>query len=144
MIVCWTDGAGKSHIDVEGIDYKVGVMGCGVVVKDDGKLLFESSFPLPYLTTSNVAEWSAFIACLKYLKGEGISDQLVTVMLDSKLVVNQFNGVWRVKKPHLKPYAKKAAYLSKGLKLAVVWVSRKKNTEADYLSKIGREKFFQD
>ncbi len=51
--------------------------------------------------TNNVAEYTAIVRALKdcLVRSRG----RVRVHSDSQLCINQINGSWRVKKPHLRP-----------------------------------------
>jgi ribonuclease HI len=51
---------------------------------------------------------------------------------DSKLVVDQVNGLWKVNKDSLKPFNLEAkALLSKFQSVNVEWIPREMNTKAD-------------
>jgi probable phosphoglycerate mutase len=51
--------------------------------------------------TNNEAEYRALIAALEYCAAQGI--RVPTIRMDSALVVNQVNGGWKCKMPHLRP-----------------------------------------
>lgn len=54
--------------------------------------------------TNNVAEYRTLIAALQRLQseiGENVPGASVQVLGDSKLVINQTNGDWKIKKPWL-------------------------------------------
>ena len=53
------------------------------------------------VTTNNVAEYKALIAGLEAAAPFGA--QCVRVRADSKLVIEQVKGGWKVKQPHLRP-----------------------------------------
>ena len=46
--------------------------------------------------TNNIAEWNGLIEALKLARKLGWKD--VKILGDSQLVVNQFNGLWQIKK----------------------------------------------
>ena len=48
--------------------------------------------------SSNVAEYAALILALKYLKKHGYFDKSILVRGDSKLVIKQMSGKWKIKK----------------------------------------------
>jgi ribonuclease HI len=84
------------------------------------------------VTTNNVAEYKAFIAGVDAAARIG-SSRLV-VRADSKLVIEQLAGRWKIKHPNLKPLAieakrKLAAWPSVELR----HVPREQNTAADAL-----------
>jgi ribonuclease HI len=84
-------------------------------------------------TTNNVAEWSGFVAALDAAIEAGAHD--VEIRADSELVVKQFNGVYRVKGPHLARYLVEAKEKARRIpRLRVVHVPREENREADRLA----------
>lgn len=84
-------------------------------------------------TTNNVAEWKGFLAALDAALETGAAD--VEIRADSELVVKQFNGVYRVKAPHLVPYLVDAKEKARRIaRLRVVHVRREENREADRLA----------
>jgi ribonuclease H / adenosylcobalamin/alpha-ribazole phosphatase len=111
-----------------------GPAGYGAVVRDadTGELLAETSGGLG-TTTNNVAEYSGLIAGLRAAVKEGA--QSAEARLDSKLVVEQMNGRWQVKQPHLRPLVSEAAELSRQLgEVRYTWVPRARNAHADRLA----------
>ena len=72
---------------------------------------------------SNVMEYIAVIAALEraMVSGETL------VLSDSTLVVNQINGVWKVKSQNLFPLAIAARNLMRQAKCKVEYVPREKN-----------------
>jgi ribonuclease HI len=84
--------------------------------------------------TNNVAEWAALEAGLAYLLDQGIT-RAVTCRGDSRLVVQQVNGVWRCKKAHLQAYLDRVSILLEEFDSWLVeWVPREENAEADLLT----------
>jgi ribonuclease HI len=83
--------------------------------------------------TNNVAEYQALIDGLKAVV-EWKPDRL-EVLLDSKLVVEQVNGRWKVKEPDLKELHRLALELLKpfGDRATVHHVERAQNKAADKL-----------
>ena len=86
--------------------------------------------------TNNIAEWAGLTAAIRYLKNVGWKGNL-TILGDSKLVINQLNGKWRCKKEHLQPYLEESTSLLKGMNWTAEWVPRSKNQNADLLSRRG-------
>ncbi|PZS09465.1 MAG: hypothetical protein DLM55_06375 [Acidimicrobiales bacterium] len=116
-----------------------GPAGYGAVVRDfqTGQVLAERSESLG-VTTNNVAEYSALIA------GLGAAAQLgaeqVEVRMDSKLVVEQMAGRWKVKHPNMRPLALQAQQLARKFsQISYVWVPRAKNTDADRLANLAMD-----
>ncbi len=112
----------------------------GAVIKtENGQLLFEISQRLGK-TTNNIAEYTAVIFALEKLK-ENISklqfdsETIFQFFLDSKLVVNQLNGLYKVKENHLRELVIKVRGLEQeiGGKIYYSLIPREKNFEADRL-----------
>lgn len=72
----------------------------GVSASSEGETIFEIS---KYIgeTTNNVAEYSAVIEALSFLRDHNLSAKQVTFILDSELIVRQIMGVYKVKQSHL-------------------------------------------
>lgn len=84
--------------------------------------------------TNNVSEWEALILALEHCIREGVN--VLMVRGDSKLVVNQANGSWKVEHPNMKPLkAKVDALLEKFGAVSFEWIPREENTEADAASR---------
>jgi ribonuclease HI len=109
----------------------------GVVVESpNGRLIDSRSASIGH-ATCNQAEWEAFVRCLELAKEHGASK--VRVIGDSRLVVEQANGRWKVKKPHLKPFHKRAVELMAGFAaVEVLWGPRHLNHIADTAAREAR------
>ena len=84
------------------------------------------------VTTNNVAEYRALIAGLE--AAEPFGARRMCVRADSKLVVEQVKGTWKVKQPHLRPLLEQArALLKRYQHVDLQHVPRAQNTEADAL-----------
>jgi ribonuclease HI len=84
------------------------------------------------ITTNNVAEYRALIAGLEAAAQFGA--RRVRVRADSKLVIEQVKGAWKVKQPHLRPLLEEARTLLAGYaEVDLQHVPRAENTEADAL-----------
>lgn len=84
-------------------------------------------------TSNNVAEYYGLIKLLEKLVELGV--RTAEVYGDSQLVINQINGVFRVRSSRLKPLYERAIELLNAIESAkVVWIPREMNTEADRLS----------
>ena len=83
-------------------------------------------------TTNNVAEYTAVIEGLKLAQTRGVTD--LEVKLDSKLVVHQLNGDWKIKSDSLRGLAVEAKRLLNRFRSAKLeQVPRGKNSDADRL-----------
>jgi probable phosphoglycerate mutase len=102
----------------------------GAVLKDaaTGELIAERAETLG-VATNNVAEYSGLIAGLE-LYAEHAAGADLEVRMDSKLVVEQMSGRWRVKHPDLQPLHQRAADLvPPGTRFT--WIPRERNSHAD-------------
>jgi len=85
-------------------------------------------------TTNNIAEYEAFSYSLNWLCKQTIPHATLIVWhLDSLLVVNQLNGLWRVKDKKLLPIYQKIVSLLKksGFKYRICHIPREQNAGAD-------------
>ncbi|HKM78855.1 MAG TPA: ribonuclease HI, partial [Candidatus Bathyarchaeia archaeon] len=116
-----------------------GVATYAYVIRDGYEKIAENSGlaaePYSENATNNVAEYTAYIRALENAKRLGLYGS-IEVQSDSQLLVNQLNGNWKVKKPHLAVLYEQAIQLGKEFSSATIkWVPREQNTEADRLSK---------
>ncbi|MFD0803406.1 reverse transcriptase-like protein, partial [Streptomonospora algeriensis] len=112
-----------------------GPAGFGAVVRDaaTGELLAEVAEPIGK-ATNNVAEYRGLIAGLAAASGLA-SGASVEARLDSKLVVEQMSGRWRVKHADLRPLVEEArAAAAAFAEVRYVWVPRAQNSHADSLA----------
>ncbi|GAA4559486.1 bifunctional RNase H/acid phosphatase [Planotetraspora kaengkrachanensis] len=111
-----------------------GPAGYGAVVKDaDGQVVAEAAESIGH-ATNNVAEYRGLIAGLEALVALGAEGSAVTVRMDSKLVIEQMAGRWKVKHEGLRPLALEAAALARRFRVTWTWIPREKNTHADRLA----------
>lgn len=112
-----------------------GPAGYGAVVRDagTGQVLAEVAEAIG-TATNNVAEYRALIAGLR-AAAELTARATVEVRMDSKLVVEQMSGRWRIKHPDLLPLAGEARRLAAGFAgVRYDWVPRERNAHADRLA----------
>jgi probable phosphoglycerate mutase len=83
------------------------------------------------VATNNVAEYRGLIAGLE-LAREHAPGADVEVRMDSKLVIEQMSGNWRIKHPSMKPLAASAGELAPP-GTTYTWVPRAANGDADRL-----------
>ena len=112
-----------------------GPAGYGALVTDGqtGEVLAELHDSLG-ITTNNVAEYSGLIAGLRAAAGLAPGAD-VQVRMDSKLVVEQMSGRWKIKHPALLPLAQAARAAAALLgPVTYAWVPRERNAHADRLA----------
>ncbi|MEU7911804.1 bifunctional RNase H/acid phosphatase [Microbispora bryophytorum] len=111
-----------------------GPAGYGAVVKDDaGRVLAEAAESIG-TATNNVAEYRGLIAGLRALLALGAEGAQVEVRMDSKLVIEQMAGRWKVKHEGLRPLALEAAGLARRFRVTWTWIPRERNSYADRLA----------
>ncbi|WP_062429526.1 bifunctional RNase H/acid phosphatase [Herbidospora daliensis] len=111
-----------------------GPAGYGAVVyAPDGEVVAEAAESIG-VTTNNVAEYRGLIAGLTALSGLGLDGVPVEVRMDSKLVIEQMAGRWKIKNEGLRPLATEAAALARRFRVTWTWIPRERNTHADALA----------
>ncbi|MBV6762693.1 bifunctional RNase H/acid phosphatase [Rhodococcus opacus] len=111
-----------------------GPAGYGTVVfaAADGAVLAERKESLGTVT-NNVAEYRGLIAGLEAAAELGASG--VDVRMDSKLVVEQMSGRWKVKHPDMIPLQRRASELARQFgSVTYTWIPRAENAHADRLA----------
>ena len=121
-----------------------GVAGYGALVRDTdtGALLAERAEPLGK-ESNNVAEYRGLIAGLEAALAIDPSAE-VHVRLDSKLVVEQMSGRWKIKHEDMRRLALQARDLVSGFTRAggsvrFEWIPRAENKAADALSNVAMD-----
>ncbi|MFG2663587.1 bifunctional RNase H/acid phosphatase [Streptomyces sp. NPDC048387] len=111
-----------------------GPAGYGAVVLDPvtGETLAERAEFIG-VATNNVAEYRGLIAGLKAAR-ELDPDAEVRVRMDSKLVVEQMSGRWKIKHPGMRPLAAEAATILPRGQVTYEWIPRERNKHADRLA----------
>jgi ribonuclease H / adenosylcobalamin/alpha-ribazole phosphatase len=105
----------------------------GALVKDadTGRLLAEEGTTIG-VASNNVAEYRGLIAGLR-MAAEVAPEADIEVRMDSKLVVEQMSGRWKIKHPDMKPLAMEANRLAP-FGTTYTWVPRELNKHADRLA----------
>jgi ribonuclease H / adenosylcobalamin/alpha-ribazole phosphatase len=105
----------------------------GVVIEDDQGMRLRGFHRWLGRATNNQAEYEALIEGLKAVTAW--KPDRLEVFLDSKLVVEQMNGRYRIKAPELAPLHQKASELMREFPdVAISHVERAKNRGADALA----------
>jgi ribonuclease H / adenosylcobalamin/alpha-ribazole phosphatase len=111
-----------------------GPAGYGAVVWDAERstVLAETKQSIGH-ATNNVAEYRALIAGLDDAAKLGATE--AAVFMDSKLVVEQMSGRWKVKHPDLvELHAEARTLASQFARISYAWVPRERNSHADRLA----------
>ncbi|MFF1547198.1 bifunctional RNase H/acid phosphatase [Streptomyces sp. NPDC058291] len=111
-----------------------GPAGYGSVVIDaaTGETLAERAEYIG-VATNNVAEYRGLLAGLRAAR-ELDAAARVRVRMDSKLVVEQMSGRWKIKHPDMKPLAAEAARVLPAGQVVYEWIPREQNKHADRLA----------
>ncbi|MFE9400819.1 bifunctional RNase H/acid phosphatase [Streptomyces sp. NPDC006530] len=111
-----------------------GPAGYGAVVLDPatGETLAEAAEFIG-VATNNVAEYKGLIAGLRAARALDPAAR-VRVRMDSKLVVEQMSGRWKIKHPDMKPLAAEAARVLPPSQVSYEWIPRERNKHADRLA----------
>ena len=123
-----------------------GIGGFGALVRDarTGRLLAERAGPLGKVS-NNVAEYTGLIEGLRaVLDLELAQDSTIEVRMDSKLVVEQMTGRWKIKHADMKRLALDARRLVDEVQrldgtVEFTWIPRERNAAADALSNDGMD-----
>jgi ribonuclease H / adenosylcobalamin/alpha-ribazole phosphatase len=105
----------------------------GALVKDadTGAVLAEEGTTIG-IASNNVAEYRGLIAGLT-MAAEVAPGAAIEVRIDSKLVVEQMSGNWKIKHPDMRPLAMQARRLAPP-GTTYTWVPREQNKHADRLA----------
>jgi ribonuclease H / adenosylcobalamin/alpha-ribazole phosphatase len=130
-----------AHVIVEadgGSRGNPGPAGYGALVRDagTGEVIAEAAESIGH-ATNNVAEYRGLIAGLElYL--EHTPDATLEVRMDSKLVIEQMSGRWKVRHPGMRPLAIRAQQLAP-FGTVWTWVPRENNRDADRLANLAMD-----
>lgn len=128
-LIIYTDGASRGN---------PGPASYGFTIADENNRLLYEEGKYIGTTTNNVAEYTAVLEALKYVKkAYGQRNLTLELYADSKLVVEQLAGRFKIKSPHLKLIIEEIKILRLELGGAVHGhVPRAKNTVADRLANL--------
>lgn len=111
-----------------------GPAGSGTVLvdKNTGELLVEIAHFIG-TATNNVAEYRALKAGIEAATQISTNGEL-EVRMDSKLVVEQMSGGWKIKHPDMQRLAMEIHAILRGRTVKWVWIPREQNSRADALA----------
>ena len=119
-----------------------GTAAYGILIKVDGAVVYSEGHLVVKGpdASNNVAEYAGFCAAVDWILTANLLG--VTIIRgDSKLVIEQLSGRWKVNGGRYLPYYYKAVHLLRILKertennVSLEWIRRDKNGECDELSK---------
>ncbi len=105
----------------------------GATIKDEGGNIIASISRRIGVTTNNQAEYRAIITALE--KAVSLGARQVILKSDSKLIVEQINGRYKIKNTALRPLYQEIVRLTGSLEnITISYVPRTRNAEADKLA----------
>lgn len=117
-----------------------GIAGSGSVLYDAPRatVLREQAYVVGKSATNNVAEYYGLLIGLEAARDYGATE--VAVYMDSKLVVEQMSGRWKIKHPDMQKLARRAKQVMSTFdSVTFQWVPREKNKKADALSNVAMD-----
>jgi probable phosphoglycerate mutase len=106
-----------------------GAAAYGAVVYENDKVIKEMGAFIGF-ASNNVAEYEGLIAGLSAVN-QIDPTATILVKMDSKLVVEQMSGRWKVKHPDMKAFVKKAFATHDPKLVSYQWIPREENSHAD-------------
>lgn len=119
--VVTADGGARSN--------PVGPAAYGAVVYENNEVVKELG-ALIGVASNNVAEYQGLIAGLRAVN-EIDPSATILVKMDSKLVVEQMSGRWKVKHPNMQKLVKEAFAAHDPTLVSYQWIPREENSHAD-------------
>jgi ribonuclease HI len=115
-----------------------GPAGAGVYIEAVDGRPAEELFEALGRATNNVAEYRALLLALA--RAGEMRAETVEILSDSLLLVQQINGIFKVKAAHLVPLVSDAVRRAKGFRrFSIRHVPREKNRLADRLANLGAD-----
>lgn len=107
------------------------------IIRDDGCRITSGAYiGFGKDISNNVAEYEGFIRILELILGWKKNKGVVLIYGDSKLVIEQMSGCWRIKQGIYLPFAYQAQQLVKKFpKIELRWIPRESNSVCDKLAK---------
>jgi len=111
-----------------------GPAGSGAVLidSDSGIILAEIALFIG-VATNNIAEYRAVLAAIE-LANEIAPDAKLLVRMDSKLVVEQMSGRWKIKNEGMQDMSSQMVKAIGSRQISFEWIPREKNSKADSLA----------
>ncbi|HBQ51009.1 hypothetical protein A3B42_00800 [Candidatus Daviesbacteria bacterium RIFCSPLOWO2_01_FULL_38_10] len=125
-LIIYTDGASRGN---------PGRASYGFTISDgENNLIYKEGKSIG-ITTNNVAEYTGVLEALKKAKKFSKSQSEIELFADSRLVVEQLSGNFKVKAPHLKPIFDQIKILEMEIgRVFYTHIPREKNSKADALA----------
>jgi ribonuclease HI len=122
----YTDGASRGN---------PGKSGAGGIIKNENGEIIGSVSEYLGIQTNNYAEYTSLLLAIEKCLELGINQSKIEIFMDSKLVVEQVNGGWKVKSENIKIINIKIMELLKFFNnVSINYIPREKNKHADLLA----------
>ena len=134
MIEVWFDGLCDKN--------PYGKGGVGAVIERNGEIvhIIAQYIGEGKYMSNNVAEYAALHSALLYLERLGLVDDEVIVYGDSRLVIEQMSGHWKITGGlYTRTALATKALLKCFPNITLHWIPREQNVRADELSRVGVE-----
>lgn len=134
-LIIYTDGASRGN---------PGNAAYGFTVSDKkGKLIYQEGRYIGF-STNNVAEYTGVLRALTYVERNISETSLVEVFADSRLIVEQLSGNFKIKNVSLKKIYQQIKNLEKGIGIITyTHIYREKNQKADELANQALDDFLR-
>ena len=123
LLKVYTDGGSRGN---------PGEAWIGVYITDASHQPLEKRYKYLGTTTNNIAEYTGALYGLRRAKELGAKE--IELYMDSKLVIEQLAGRWKIKNDALKVLSRQISGVLKSLKISYHWIPREQNSIADALS----------
>lgn len=128
-VTIFTDGASRGNPGPSSYGFAI-YSSRGDILHQEGRYIG--------IATNNIAEYTAVIKALNYLKGSLNSTEVeIEIRADSNLVVQQLSGRFKIKTAHIKELIEKVKIMEPSFKKVVyTHVPRSENKAADKLANL--------
>lgn len=109
-----------------------GPAGYGAVIHE-GHIVLQELYDFIGIATNNVAEYSGLVAGLTAIHSID-PEATIEVRMDSKLVVEQMSGRWKIKHSDMRALAMEARSVHSPTLVSYTWIPREENAHADRLA----------
>ena len=125
-LIIYTDGASRGN---------PGPASYGFTISDEkNNLIYEEGKSIG-VTTNNVAEYTAVLEVFKYLKRKSLGKLNIELFADSRLIVEQLSGRFKIKNANLKILFEQIKVLEMEIgRVFYTHIPREKNKQADVLA----------
>lgn len=130
-LTVFTDGASRGNPGLAGYGF--------VITGEAADQLIKKGYGFLGTTTNNVAEYTAVLEAFKFISDNFLEQELdIKVFADSRLIIEQLSGRFKIKSPHLRELFFEIKKLEDSFtKVIYNHVPREKNKVADHLANLG-------